>query len=78
MHFMFPGDTLLLYSDGVPEAVNAAGDEFGDDRFIAALLSLRGVPAEDVVGGIRTTLAQFVRDTPPSDDVTVVAVRRTS
>ena len=71
-----PGDTLMLYSDGVPEAVNAAGEEFGDDRFIGALMETHGSSAEDIIGGVRSVLANFVKDTPASDDVTLVAVRR--
>ena len=70
------GDTLMLYSDGVPEAVNSAGEEFGDERFIGALMETHGSSAEDIIGGVRSVLANFVKDTPASDDVTMVAVRR--
>jgi len=70
------GDTLMMYSDGVPEGVNAAGEEFGDDRFISALLETHGSSAEDIISAVRSALANFVKDTPASDDVTLVAVRR--
>lgn len=72
------GDTLMLYSDGVTEAVNAAGEEFGDERLIAALIQTHGSGAEDIIGGVRSVLAAFVKDTPAFDDVTMVAVRRKS
>ncbi len=37
-----PGDTIVVFSDGVSEAMNAAGEEFGDDRLLACRGLLRG------------------------------------
>ena len=52
-----PGDTLVLYSDGVTDAQNAAGEEFGETRLHDLLRSLAGQPAtvivDRVLGGSR-------------------------
>ena len=71
-----PGDTFVLFSDGVSEATNAADDFFGEDRLLAHLgASSEATPAEIV----RDTL-QAVRDfagaAPQSDDITVLAAPR--
>jgi sigma-B regulation protein RsbU (phosphoserine phosphatase) len=69
-----PGDTLLLYSDGVTEAVNSAGDEFGEDRLIRALRESRAPAADDLVREIIHAVSTF---SGPSlmDDITIVAIR---
>jgi len=69
-----PGDTLLLYSDGVTEAANATGDEFGEDRLARALLETTAHTAADLVREIVDAVSVF---SGPSrmDDITVVAIR---
>ena len=73
-----PGDTLLLYSDGVTEASNAAGDEFGEHRLARTLREnsgLRGcVATNDLVGEIVNAVSRF-SEAALVDDVTVVAIR---
>ena len=69
-----PGDTLLLYSDGVTEAANAAGDEFGEDRLARTLRENSSLTAADLVREIVDAVSVF---SGPSrmDDITVVAIR---
>lgn len=69
------GDVVVMYSDGVTEAENAAGEEFGEDRLIACLMANRDRSAEGVVEEILQTLAVFSKGAPQRDDVTVMAVR---
>lgn len=69
------GDTLVLYTDGVTEALNASDRMFGDDRLRQAVRDGGGVPAE-VVQKVRADIRQFVGAAPQSDDVTIVCVRR--
>ena len=69
-----PGDTLLLYSDGVTEAANAAGDEFGEDRLVRTLRESKPSTAEDLVRRIVNAVSTF-SEASLVDDVTVVAIR---
>jgi len=73
-----PGDALLLYSDGVTEAANAAGEEFGEERLNQVLASARQAPAEQIVDAVHDAVEAWLDGQPPADDVTVVAARRTA
>jgi len=70
-----PQDLLFLYTDGVSETVDGAGEEYGAPRIAAALDGVRGQPAQGVVdsvlGGVRT----FQNGTTGVDDVTAMAIR---
>ena len=72
-----PGDLLALFTDGIPEAWNAAEDEYGDDRLLSVLKAARGHDAAGVRDAVLADLAAFVGEAPASDDVTLVLVRRT-
>jgi sigma-B regulation protein RsbU (phosphoserine phosphatase) len=69
-----PGDTLLLYSDGVTEAGAELGEEYGDDRLHHALRANHALPAEALVQAIVGDVNEFSSGSR-SDDVTVVALR---
>ncbi|MEO8098061.1 MAG: SpoIIE family protein phosphatase [Acidobacteriota bacterium] len=69
---LLPGDTLLLYSDGVSEAVNPAGEEFGVERLVPLLRPAK--PATALVDAITAAVSRFSEGTR-TDDVTVVAIR---
>lgn len=71
-----PGDVLALFTDGIPEAWNAAEEEYGDERLLALLQSLRGKDAAAVRDAVLADLRGFVGEAPASDDVTLVLVRR--
>jgi serine phosphatase RsbU (regulator of sigma subunit) len=71
-----PGDVLVLYTDGVTDALGTDGERFGDDRLLATLTALHGGSAHDVVDGIRGTLDRFCASVEQADDVTIVAVGR--
>jgi serine phosphatase RsbU (regulator of sigma subunit) len=73
---MAAGETLLLHSDGVTEARDAAGNEFSDARLE---LSLRRVPARaapDLVASVAADLTAFCGRETPEDDVSIAAIRR--
>jgi sigma-B regulation protein RsbU (phosphoserine phosphatase) len=73
-----PGDVLLMYSDGVTEAVNMAGDEYGEDRLENALRAVPpGSSASDIQHAILRDVAAFTGSAPANDDLTLVIVRRT-
>jgi serine phosphatase RsbU (regulator of sigma subunit)/pSer/pThr/pTyr-binding forkhead associated (FHA) protein len=72
-----PGDALLLYSDGVTEAANAEGEEFGEKRLAELLAASRQAGAERIVDAVHDAVEQWLTGHPPADDITVVAARRT-
>ncbi len=69
-----PGDTLLLYSDGVTEATNAAGEEFGEDRLARILLESSAPTTGDLVRDVVKAVSEF-SGASRTDDITVVAIR---
>jgi sigma-B regulation protein RsbU (phosphoserine phosphatase) len=70
-----PGDTLLLYTDGITEAEDPSGAEFGRDRLCAALKDLSKSPAREIVDGVIERVKRFTGDVLAHDDVTLVAVK---
>lgn len=73
-----PGDALLVYTDGIPEAANAEMEQFGMDRMIAALNANESGSMDDLMEGLKKALNDFVGDAPQFDDTTVLAVRLNS
>ncbi len=68
------GDLLVLYTDGVTEAMNTTGQFFGEERLRGVIRSRRAEPATTVVRGIWETVRAF-RDLEQHDDLTVVAIK---
>jgi sigma-B regulation protein RsbU (phosphoserine phosphatase) len=73
---MNPGDCLLFHTDGVKEAVDAAGEEFGMDRLRLAFRDGATLGAESAVRSVERELARFAGDAPQMDDVTLVAIEK--
>lgn len=73
---MNPGDCFLFHTDGVKEAVNAAGEEFGMDRLRDAFRESAPQGAEATIRSVERELARFVGEAPQMDDVTLVAVEK--
>jgi serine phosphatase RsbU (regulator of sigma subunit) len=71
-----PDDLLVLYTDGIWEAENEAGEEFGQERLARAVVGVRERPTPDVVGAIRDEWARFRGEAEATDDTTVIALRR--
>ena len=69
------GDWLLIFSDGIPEATNEAGEEFGDDGLLNALGRLGDGTAAEVCEGIVNEVRHHVRQQRQADDITLIAVR---
>jgi len=70
------GDTLLLYTDGVTEAADASGREFGRERLVAAASRAEGIPVAGAVAGAVEDLERFRGNGPRTDDLTLFALRR--
>jgi sigma-B regulation protein RsbU (phosphoserine phosphatase) len=71
-----PGDLIVLYTDGLTEAANAAGDEFGLDRLEAVVRRHAAEPLVALAVAIETAIEVFVDGTPFGDDRTLVVLRR--
>jgi len=65
----------VLFSDGVTEADNADGEEFGDDRLEACVNALRSATAADVRDAVQRHVKTFCGTTVVRDDVTVMVVK---
>ena len=73
---MNDGDLLFMFTDGVPEALNAEGACFGKDRLRAWLV--RDLNPQAVLDRIERDLSRFVGDADQFDDITMMAVRKTA
>lgn len=74
---LLPGDTICLYSDGITEARNAAGAEFGTEDLEARVQAAVGInlPAEQIADNIFEAVNQFSQGSTHRDDMTLVVVR---
>ena len=73
-----PGDTLTLFSDGVTEECNPAGEELGDARLTALVAGGASQGAKRLVDDVHRTVVAWASGQPAADDVTVVVVKRTA
>ncbi len=70
-----PGDTVVMFTDGVTEAFDEAGEEFGEDRLIAAITEHREKPPKELAGAVLEELTRF-GGCDQNDDITMVIARR--
>ncbi len=70
------GDVLVLYTDGILDALNVRGAEFGDERLRRVCARHRAESAAQIVAALRDEVLAFVGTTPLADDCTVVIVKR--
>lgn len=69
-----PGDTLVLYTDGVTESFNDAGDEFGESGLTSAVKRHLGLPPEQMVAAILSEVQEF-GGVEQHDDITLIAAK---
>jgi serine/threonine protein phosphatase PrpC len=69
-----PGDRLVLYSDGLIEAIDDDGDPFGFERFEEIIKSNGHLSADDMKKALLNAVRKFTRNRPPEDDQTLVVV----
>ena len=70
-----PGDWLIIFTDGVVEAVNTADEEYGEQRLLAVVAGAAETTPADMMQRILTGLDVFVGNTPQHDDVTCLLVK---
>jgi|GEM_PF-1312589 len=72
------GDILVIYTDGVSEAMNVRDEEFGVDRLRDVVRKLASQSAKTIVDGIFQAIEYHVGDAPQHDDITLMVIKRTS
>ncbi len=74
-HNFVPGDVLLLYTDGILEATDPEGEQFGEDRLREAFSELTGLPTEEISQGIIDRVEAHCGAELPHDDYSCLAIR---
>lgn len=72
---LVPGDTVVVFSDGVSEALDSAGEEFGDDRVLASIQAVAGTNAQTLVTQVFDAVRDFTAGTAQGDDITAMVIR---
>jgi serine phosphatase RsbU (regulator of sigma subunit)/pSer/pThr/pTyr-binding forkhead associated (FHA) protein len=70
-----PGDAIVAFSDGVSEARNESGEEYGDERLVAAAAANRGRPPRELLDALLADLRAFCGRATAHDDITMVVVQ---
>jgi phosphoserine phosphatase RsbU/P len=70
-----PGDALIFFTDGVVEAFNEAGEEFGNNRWLGAIRNLPDWKAQETLQFLMKSVDEFVGATRQSDDITCLVFR---
>jgi serine phosphatase RsbU (regulator of sigma subunit)/pSer/pThr/pTyr-binding forkhead associated (FHA) protein len=70
-----PGDVLIVFSDGVSEAMSASGDEYGESRIVAVAGRHAGAAPADLLQAIFADVRAFTKGAPQSDDITALVLR---
>ena len=68
------GDALLLYTDGVTEAMSATGELYGEERLIGLLREKGALGPEELVGAVRSGVTLHAEGAEQSDDITILAL----
>jgi len=73
---LLPGDLVVLYTDGISEAADASGEQFGEERLYATLSAMpRTLPAREVTERVLATLREFLDGTEAQDDITLLVLK---
>lgn len=71
-----PGDTLILYTDGVTEAFNEQKLQFGESNLEKTLKSVPGAGSQEIIEAIREDVKEFAGNEQQSDDITILTLKR--
>ena len=70
-------DCLILYTDGIPEALNTEGDEFGPERMMQSVQASAVKGAPEIIERLTEEVRNFIGSQPQNDDITLIAIRKT-
>lgn len=71
------GDVLFLYTDGVTEAMDRQGNPFSDESLLVSIEEAPNMDVSDLIGKVREDIQLFIKGAPPSDDITMLALKYT-
>jgi sigma-B regulation protein RsbU (phosphoserine phosphatase) len=69
------GDVLMVFTDGVPEALNPSEEEFGEERLKCVLRRVASLPVEEMLRRISQELKDWIQDAPQYDDLTFILMK---
>jgi len=71
-----PGDAILLYTDGITDARNRGGEDYGEDRLLLLMERLsREMTADEIVRTVADEVSRFTAGADQADDITLVALK---
>ena len=71
-----PGEMLVVYSDGLTDAMNSSGEFYGDDRLRALMPGLAALTAADAGARLLASVNTFINNARPYDDISLVILKR--
>ena len=71
-----PNDVLLIYSDGITEAMNQKEEEYGEQRLQALVNGIKGETAQEIINRVLDSVNTYVEDRQQMDDMTLVVIKR--
>lgn len=72
------GESIIVYSDGVTEAMNEINQEFGEEKFISLVKANQNLPAKELIDLIIKEIKAHSGNVAQSDDITLMVVKRTA
>ena len=69
---MDPGDRLFVYTDGIPEAIDEKVEQYGPERLVRVLNTVKSAPMVDALPAVRRDIADFVGNADQFDDITMI------
>jgi sigma-B regulation protein RsbU (phosphoserine phosphatase) len=72
------GDVVVLFTDGVSEAMNREGNEYGEERLETVIRGCTGCGAQELTDAIHRDIVEYAGGAPQSDDITMMVLRVTT
>ena len=72
-----PGDSVIMFTDGVSEAMDVNGDDYTEERLEEYIKPMKGLPADEIIASIKNEIQRFTYGAPQSDDITMVVFTMT-
>jgi len=70
------GDTIVMYSDGITEALNEKDEEFGEERLLSIINKNINKKSIEIIAEVIKSVKSFAQDMPQSDDITIVVIKK--